>query len=250
MPPLMSGSRRRRAALVAQRQGDDAALVEQLALVGHQDSSRARKLSAPSASTRSTSWASAASMCWRMSSRARPHGSRWSPRGPAGRRACAPRARPPAQQHDLPDAQQRRQPRSHVQGVAREVGLRQDLATEGDDDRAEDEGQHAQQDRAHQQRQQHVDGDVAPEDGRQQPAGILAHRQHALGTLVAGLERHLQLQAAEAEEGQVQAGEHGRLTDAEEHAQPDECVGQGGVHAMLGPPVLSRSRRRGHCGSR
>jgi hypothetical protein len=91
---------------------------------------------------------------------------------------------PPIEQHcrrlgqwkqdDAVEIQEGEKSRGHPQRVARKIGLRRDLAEQGDHDCRKEEGAKPGQHRIGQQRNKYVGADIAPDHGGQHLIGILA----------------------------------------------------------------------------
>ncbi|GCC44156.1 hypothetical protein chiPu_0028346, partial [Chiloscyllium punctatum] len=139
-------------------------------------------------------------------------------------------------QHDAIEVQERQEPRGHRQRVAREIGLREYLAEQRDGEGREQERAHAGQHRVRQQRQQHVGGDIAPDDGGEDLIRMPAKLEHARRVGIAAVRLDLQPQQAEAEDREIEAGEQCRLQDAGGDPDPgrdDPKIGHGCPGSLL-----------------
>ena len=125
------------------------------------------------------------------------------------------------QQHAV-ERQDRAQARRHAQGVAGEVGLGDDLAEQGDHDGREQERPHPRQHRVRQQREQHVDRDVAPQHRGEGEVRVAAQLEHRSSVVAAAGGLDFEAQPADAEDRQVEPGEHSGLADAQHDPRPGQ----------------------------
>lgn len=125
---------------------------------------------------------------------------------------------------DTIESQEGREERNCSKRIAREVGLRPDLANRGDDHRGKQEGQHAGHDRVREHGQKHVDCHVSDENRDQREIRIAPEVEGARRAPVAGRGCRLKPQTAQAEDGNVAPREQGRLRDAESDPEPDQHV--------------------------
>ena len=169
---------------------DDAARVDRLPSSATRISSRSRKFSAPIASNCPTS-APAAPTCLVINarkSRSRKNESfRSEPPVENNRRRLRHR-----KERHLVHFQQRREPRRHAQRISRKISLRNNFAEQRDDDCRENKRSYAGKDGIRQQREQHVDRNIAPQHRGQGEVGIFAQSKQSDCIAVAACRLDLQ----------------------------------------------------------